>query len=156
MRRFHFAEMHVGQRVAVDDEKRVGPVEVDERQRHARTAGAAEHARLFPRVARADAEIRAVADDRGDRLRPMMEIEHDVADAVRGQPREDAAHERLAGDGNGRLRAYVAQGTKPAAETGCQKERRLQVESLRSDVWLSSTANTMSPAGMPRVSQSRM
>ena len=69
------------ERVAVDDQKRVG---VEERQRVSRAAGRSEN-RLLPRVAHADAQVRAVADDGGNRLGPVVQVEHDVGHALRSR-----------------------------------------------------------------------
>ena len=71
-------QIDVGQRVAVDDEERIG---ADDRAREPRAAGAAENRRQLPRVADARAEVAAVAEAGGDRLRPMMQVEHQIVDA---------------------------------------------------------------------------
>ena len=113
-------EVDVGQRVAVDDEKRVG---ADDRQREPRAAGAAEHARLLPRVAHARAEVRAVADAAASVFGTMMQVQHEIVDALRDEPRDDAADQRLAGDRNRRLGANVGERTQPGAEAGRQDER---------------------------------
>ena len=84
-------EVDVGQRVAVDQEERVG---ADDRQRLARAAGGAKDSRLFPRIAHARAEVAAVADRGGDRLGTMMQVEHEVVNALAGQP---AAMRRISG-----------------------------------------------------------
>ena len=72
-------EVQRRQRVAVDDQEsrtRRGWA------RRAAAAGRPEHRRL-PRVADAHAEVLAVADDARERLRHVMQVEHDVGDAGR-------------------------------------------------------------------------
>ena len=71
--RDHFLQREIDQRVAVDDEKRV----VEKRQRVTRSAGRSENLAL-PRVLHADTKRRAVTDDRRDRLRTMVQVDHDV------------------------------------------------------------------------------
>ena len=120
MRARDVGQRDVGERVAVDDPE---ARRADDRAREARSARAAEHARLLPGVPRADAEVAAVADDGRQRLRPVMQVQHEVVDAVQREPRDDATDHRLAGDGNRRLRAHVGQRPEPHAEAGGENQR---------------------------------
>ncbi len=56
---------------------------------------------------------------RGERLRKMVEVEDEIADVLTGEPPDDAPDDRLAGDGNGRLRAYAVS----AAAAACRGRR---------------------------------
>ena len=77
--------------------------------REPRTARAAENPRQFPRIADASAEVAAVAEPGRQRRGPMMQVQHQVLDALRDQPRDDAADHRCAGDRNRRLGANVGE-----------------------------------------------
>ena len=79
MRRGERAEADVRQRVAVDDEERV---DAENGERLTRSARAAEDDGLLPRIADARRQIAAVADDRRERVGTMVEVEHEVGDAV--------------------------------------------------------------------------
>ena len=94
-------DVHVGQRIAVDDEKGGG---VEKRKRMSRAAGGAQD-RHLPRITYAQAVSGAVADDARDRLRQMMKVQNRVGNAGAGQPPEDPLDEWLAGHGHGSLRA---------------------------------------------------
>jgi hypothetical protein len=113
-------QVDVGERVAVDDEETIG---ADERQRLPRTAGAAEHRRLLPGVAHAGVEIAAVADDRGDRLGAMMQVQDELGHALRDEPADDPPDHRLARDRQRRLGAHVGQRSQACAEAGRQDDR---------------------------------
>jgi hypothetical protein len=103
--------MVVGQRVQIDVGERVAVDDVErfiwqQGQCLARTAGGAEDGRLEG-VADADAEIASVADMRRNRLRHVMQVQHEVADAPLRAVLQKAAHKRIAGDGHCRFRANV-------------------------------------------------
>ena len=51
-----------------------------------------------------------------------MQVEDEVVDALRDEPGDDAADERLARHRDRRLRADVGQRTQPGAEAGGQHE----------------------------------
>src|SRR5439155_12800188 len=70
-----------------------------------------------------DTEVAAVADDGRQRLWPVVQVQHELVDAVQREPRDDAPDDRLAGDGNRRLRAHVGQRSKPRAEAGGENQR---------------------------------
>ena len=79
-------QVHVRERVAVDDEKRLVRQQVE---RFARPAGRAEH-RRFERVPDTHAEIAAVSNPRRDRLRQVVKVQHEVADAPVARRTEEA------------------------------------------------------------------
>ena len=89
MRLGHAAQVDVGERVAVD-QKNVSAA--DDVERLARPAGAAEHDAAVPTSSERGAEIAAVAEDGGQRLRQVMEVQGHIGDAA--APR---ASERCAG-----------------------------------------------------------
>ena len=76
-------EVEIGQRVAVDQQERLG---ADDLQRLSRSAGGAEQDRLFPRVAHADGQVAAISHHGSDCLRQMMQVQHDVGDSAGGEP----------------------------------------------------------------------
>ena len=113
-------QVDVGERVAVDDQERLG---ADDRQCLPRSACAAEHGRLFPRIPHARRQIAAVADRCGQRFWKVMEVEHEVRDAVGREPCDDAPRQRLARHRDRRLCAHLGQRTKTRAQSGGEQER---------------------------------
>ena len=55
----------------------------------------------------------------------MVQIDHDVLDAVADKPSRDAAHDGLSGDGHRSFRANGRQGMEARAETRSEHESRL-------------------------------
>ena len=137
------AEVDVGERVAVDDQERLG---ADDRQCLPRSARAAEHGRLFPRIPHARRQIAAVADRCGQRFWKVMEVEYEVRDAVGREPCDDAPRQRLARHRDRRLCAHLGQRTKTRAQSGGEQER---VARRRHDR-LHSESNNISVTGWPR------
>src|SRR5262245_50737809 len=87
-----------------------------------RTARAAEDRRLLPGVAHARTEIAAVADERRDRLRQMMQVDDDIRDAFGDEPGENAADDRHAADRHRGFRAFECERTKAGAEARGQNQ----------------------------------
>src|SRR4029079_6604086 len=75
-------------------------------------AGGAER-RLLHRVLDVDAEVRAVAEVRADRLRQEGDGDHAVVEAVLAEQLEDVLHARLADDRDHRLRLGRRQRAEP-------------------------------------------
>ena len=114
------AEIHVGQRVTVDDEERVG---ADDGLGEARPAGTAQDSWIFPGVAHVRRQIGPVAEYRRYRFRTVVQVEHELGHATRREPADDAADERLAGERDRRLGPDQRQRTKPCAQSGGQHQR---------------------------------
>src|SRR4029077_14986626 len=83
---------------------------------------AAEHLRLLPGISDTRAKVTAIPDQRGERLRKMVEIEDEVRDVLTGEPSDDSSGDRFSRDGNGGLRPHVGQRPEPRAEARCQDE----------------------------------
>ena len=112
-------------------------------ERALRAAGRSEH-RHFPRVADAHAEIALPSPRRRrQRLRQMMQVEHDVGDAAARSQRRMRSDERHAGHRQRGLGADERQRTKTGGEAGCQDE-----------CWDHSSANIMSAPVNPSRSSS--
>src|SRR5262245_59492145 len=94
-------EGEVRHRVAVHQEEGLA---ADHRYRPARPASTAEHLGLLPGVADAYVKVAAVADTRGERLREMVEVQHELGDVLAGEPRDDSRDNRLSADGHGGFR----------------------------------------------------
>ncbi len=120
MRGGHRRQIDVDQHVAVHHEEGVG---ADDREGVSRAAGASEDRRLFPRVAKPRAQIAAITECGGHRCGQMMEVRHEIGDAVCRQPSHDAPGERFTRDGNGRLCADHCQRPQASAEAGREQER---------------------------------
>ena len=105
-------DVDVAKRVAVDDDELLG---VEQRQRMARSAGRAQHRRLFPRILHPSAELTAVAHDSGDGLRQMMQIDDDVGQSLMGEPLEDEFDQRAGAKRHGRFRHDPRQRIEPDA-----------------------------------------
>ena len=114
------AQRAIGQGVSVDEKEAIG---VEQRKRASWTARRTEQ-HGFPRIADLDAELRAVADDGGHALGPVVQIQHDPRDARRPQPLKNADHDRRAGDGHRRFRARVGKRAKTRGEARRQHQRR--------------------------------
>ena len=67
--------------------------------------------------------MRSVADDGGDGVRPVMQVQHDVRDALTGEVRQHSLDERRLADRNRRLGDEPRDGIKAGAEASCQDER---------------------------------
>ena len=149
MRASQAFDVDVRERVAVDDEKRVG---INHRQRQAWTSGAAENLRLFPRIPYARTEIVAVTDYCCDRLGAMMQVEHQIGNAARDEPADDPANDRIAGDRDRRFGADVGESAQASAEACGEHEGVAKQRPYLSR--LQSSSKSMSVAGMPRDAQS--
>ncbi len=113
-------QRQVGQRVAVDDQERLG---ADDVERLPWSAGRPEDIRLLPRVARPHAQVAPVADDGGERVGEVVQVQHDLSDAGGGKPSHDAPDHRLASHGDCRLAADRGERPQARPEPGAQKQR---------------------------------
>jgi hypothetical protein len=134
----HRAEIAIGQRVAVHDQK---PFGIEQGQRAFGAAGGPEHERL-PRVAHLHTEVGSVADQARDGFGPVMQVEDDASNARAVQPTQNTADDRLACDWQGGFGADVGERTQASGETGGQDERR-PIRRVRNQV-LTPSANSMS------------
>ena len=69
------------------------------------------------------AEVGAVAENGRYRFRPMMQVQHELRDALARQGTSDPAHERFTRDWNGRLRPDAGQRIEARAEARGEDER---------------------------------
>ena len=122
-------DVDVGQRVAVGDEERR---RAEQRQRLSRAAGGAQD-RHLPRVPDAHVEVRSVADDTGEGVRQVMQVEHRVGDAGRAQLPQDPRDERLSRHGQRGLGADERERTQAGGEPRGQDQRR--DHSSRKTMW---------------------
>ncbi len=109
-----------GHRLQIDDGQCVAihqpqALSVGQAERPAGTAGRSEQ-RLLERVADADAVGGAVSQNRRDGVRQMMQVEDQIADALRRQALDDTLDERPAGDGQCGLGAPCRQRLQARAE----------------------------------------
>ena len=143
------AEAQVGERVAVDDEE----ARAEQRQRPPRPARRAEQDRL-PGVTDADSGGGPVPDRARDRLRAVVQVEHDVGNPLPSQPVQDAEHQRPARHRNRGLRPDVGQRGQAPSESRREHEGGRQRVRHRGCGRRCAYSKTMSATGRPRRAQS--
>src|SRR5262245_53127392 len=117
-------EIDIGERIAVDDQKRrVLSLFREQRQRAARSARRAEDRRL-PGIADAHAEIAAIANMCRQRVGEVVQVEYRVGDTRGRKRRQYATNDRNARDRQCGFRADERQRPQAGGQPRGQDERR--------------------------------
>jgi len=116
----HRLEVDLTEGVAVDDEEGIGRHQIERVAWPARRS----EQRVFPRIADLHAKLGSVSEDRGDRLRPMMQVDDNLADALRVQPGEDVLDERALTERHNGFRDQTGDGIEAGAKPRAENQRR--------------------------------